>query len=752
MGAGRSCSRSRAEVVFVPPPQHPCSHRFQQGQRKESSKNMTSVSAEIQLNKAENAWKPGVKAARGHSHIAHHRHRGEAEGLIDLVFKKAIYEPTFSETYANMCHLLKGHGRCQLRRGTGSWSWEKELTLPPGGTITIPCHYDLKYIQHKKYWCYHARAAYNFCKILAYANNTEDKVTVTDYPAQSLFTVTTRDLHSGDTGSYWCVVEIEGILSRDVDEQMFITVKADPDLSVKESSVSGQEGGNISVQCLYSAGYQKEQKQWCRSKDSRCYTVGRTNTAQGSAVQISDDGRRSFRVEMSELQKSDAGWYWCKTGKLQILVHLSISDASPDVTTFPGTERSSISEITRGFTAVTVNGRTEGSDSNDMTVWTSVATVCLGMLFFLVSVLVCVVRKNYNRTQMESTERINSAAVQASSITEEPVTYSTVISKKKKPSSASDPENDVTNSSVQHTLSPAVGDDGVIYSSVVHKYSESVRTLKKLAVRRGGSLSVPCFYDKQHKLNRKYWCRGYYWSSCGIEAHTDQRTKTTSVTDHPTQNMFTVELNSLQDSDSGYYWCAVEIGGIGTPDDRDYVDLTVSADPAVWVENSRVSGQEGGSVSVQCFYSAEYKNEEKKWCRFKDWSCYPNSAVKISDDGRRSFRVEMSGLQKSDAGWYWCSAGDVAVTVHLTVTERPTTTTAATTDTTTQATSTMTVERSTSAHRNTKGTVNPRNSLETAVTSTTEKSEQAPTTPPAETMHSRHGKSTELVEFCTTNP
>ncbi|XP_072524450.1 polymeric immunoglobulin receptor-like isoform X2 [Salminus brasiliensis] len=224
--------------------------------------------------------------------------------------------------------------------------------------------------------------------------------------------------------------------------------------------------------------------------------------------------------------------------------------------------------------------------------------------------------------------------------------------------------------------------------------SESVRTLKKLAVRRGGSLSVPCFYDKQHKLNHKYWCRGHFWISCGIVAYTDT-SGGTSVTDHPTQNMFTVELNSLQDSDSGYYWCAVKIGGIGTPDDRDYVDLTVSADPAVRVENSRVSGQEGGSVSVQCFYGAEYKNKEKKWCRFKDSTCYSggrtntsqSSAVLVADYGTGSFRVEMSGLQKRDAGWYWCSAGDVGVTVHLNVTEKPTTTTAATTVTTSQRTS-----------------------------------------------------------------
>ncbi|XP_036411655.1 polymeric immunoglobulin receptor-like [Colossoma macropomum] len=208
--------------------------------------------------------------------------------------------------------------------------------------------------------------------------------------------------------------------------------------------------------------------------------------------------------------------------------------------------------------------------------------------------------------------------------------------------------------------------------------SESMKTLKNLAVKRGGSLSIPCFYDEKYKSNIKYWCKGEYWSSCEIVAYTDTSGRT-SVTDHPTQNMFTVELKSLQDSDSGYYWCAVEIGGTETPDDRDYLYLTVSADPAVSVINSRVSGQEGGSVSVQCLYSAEHQKQWKKWCRFTDWSCYKvgrtdtsqNSAVLVNDDWRGSINVEMRGLQKSDAGWYWFKAGDVGVTVHLTVTEKP---------------------------------------------------------------------------------
>ncbi|XP_066511565.1 polymeric immunoglobulin receptor-like [Hoplias malabaricus] len=204
--------------------------------------------------------------------------------------------------------------------------------------------------------------------------------------------------------------------------------------------------------------------------------------------------------------------------------------------------------------------------------------------------------------------------------------------------------------------------------------SESVKTLRNVAVKSGGSLTIPCFYDEKYKSNPKYWCKGYYWYSCGIVARTNTSGRT-SVTDYPTQNMFTVELNSLQDSDSGDYRCTVEIGDKWTVDDSHYLYLMVSADPAVSVINSRVSGQEGGSVSVQCLYRTDYKNKQKQWCRFRDWSCLTsqNSAVQISDDGRGVVSVEMSGLKKSDAGWYWFSAGEVGVTVHLTVTERPTT-------------------------------------------------------------------------------
>ncbi|KAL7842220.1 hypothetical protein SRHO_G00239090 [Serrasalmus rhombeus] len=65
----------------------------------------------------------------------------------------------------------------------------------------------------------------------------------------------------------------------------------------------------------------------------------------------------------------------------------------------------------------------------------------------------------------------------------------------------------------------------------------------------------------------------------------------------------------------------------------------------------------------------------------------------------------MRGLQKSDAGWYWFSAGDVGVTVHLIVTEIPSTTTAVTTVSATEKTSiSETTSGSTTVTKNTETT------------------------------------------------
>ncbi|KAK3534431.1 hypothetical protein QTP86_015220, partial [Hemibagrus guttatus] len=201
-----------------------------------------------------------------------------------------------------------------------------KLSLQTGAMVTIPCRYDRGYINHKKYWCYNHHSTFSSCIIQAYSNETNGKVTVTDNPAESFFTVTMKDVQTENTGWYWCAVEISGL---DVKEDLHITVKSEPDLSVRESRVRGEKGGNVTVQCLYSAPYQNTQKQWCRFKDGQCMSVGGTETSQNSAVTVSDDGNSSFSVMMSGLKKSDADWYWCSAGDLQVPVHINVTDLPP---------------------------------------------------------------------------------------------------------------------------------------------------------------------------------------------------------------------------------------------------------------------------------------------------------------------------------------------------------------------------------------------------------------------------------------
>uniref|UniRef100_A0A672SKU9 Ig-like domain-containing protein n=1 Tax=Sinocyclocheilus grahami TaxID=75366 RepID=A0A672SKU9_SINGR len=172
------------------------------------------------------------------------------------------------------------------------------------GSVTIPCHYDKKYTQQNKHWV--SEINNNKKK---YTNTTDENLSVIDHPDQSLFTVTMRNLQNKHTEDYYS-----------------------PDVSVVSSSVSGHEGSDISVQCLYSYGYQNEVKRWSRYKDQSCYTVGRTDTSQNSSVQISDDddGGRSFTVLMTGLRLTDSGWYFCSVGNKLNSVQPTATKTKPD--------------------------------------------------------------------------------------------------------------------------------------------------------------------------------------------------------------------------------------------------------------------------------------------------------------------------------------------------------------------------------------------------------------------------------------
>ncbi|XP_058614425.1 polymeric immunoglobulin receptor-like [Onychostoma macrolepis] len=269
------------------------------------------------------------------------------------------------------------------------WS-NHRLTIQAGGSFTIPCHYDEEYKQQKKYW---------FSEIdEIYKNTTEGNLSIIDYPDQSLFTVSMRNLQNEDTGPYDCVVDIEEIPT--VTYELYIKVQSAPDVSVVDSSVSGHEGGDISVQCLYSSGHQNEVKRWCRYKDQSCYTVGRSNTSQSSSVQISDDGRSSFSVLMTGLRLTDSGWYFCFVGQALNPVHLTVTEAKPD--------------------------KEKDIDDELLTVWLQGSAVLL-LLLILVGVFIWRWRQRPKQDQHQIRKGNNSTAIdRIYSKPEDHVIYSTV--------------------------------------------------------------------------------------------------------------------------------------------------------------------------------------------------------------------------------------------------------------------------------------------------------------------------------------
>ncbi|MEQ2261024.1 hypothetical protein XENORESO_004480 [Xenotaenia resolanae] len=213
-----------------------------------------------------------------------------------------------------------------------------------------------------------------------------------------------------------------------------------------------------------------------------------------------------------------------------------------------------------------------------------------------------------------------------------------------------------------------------------------VTTEEEFTVLEGGSLTIPCHYEPQYVSYVKYWCQGRTKEFCTILARTDDHHLITTadqkvnIFDDPVQLVFTVTMNDMKEGESGWYMCGVEIGGMWNADDTSFTNIKVIH--GMLVVNSRMSGEEGSSVTIECLYSERYRKSEKKWCRSGDWrSClstgsegsYNDSSVAIRDDRTGAFTVTFKKLQIQDTAWYWCSAGQQKISVHLLVTPQPTT-------------------------------------------------------------------------------
>lgn len=98
--------------------------------------------------------------------------------------------------------------------------------------------------------------------------------------------------------------------------------------------------------------------------------------------------------------------------------------------------------------------------------------------------------------------------------------------------------------------------------------------------------------------------------------------------------------------------------------------------PGFTVTNQQIEGFYGERTSINCFYQHFGENN---WCKLggvcvrgsEGW--IDGSKVTINNSGLNFFTVTMSGLTFQHTGWYYCARGNLQMPVHLTVTEKPTT-------------------------------------------------------------------------------
>uniref|UniRef100_A0A8C8IMK0 Ig-like domain-containing protein n=1 Tax=Oncorhynchus tshawytscha TaxID=74940 RepID=A0A8C8IMK0_ONCTS len=207
----------------------------------------------------------------------------------------------------------------------------------------------------------------------------------------------------------------------------------------------------------------------------------------------------------------------------------------------------------------------------------------------------------------------------------------------------------------------------------------SAGKVRTVSVQTGGSITFPCSYDQYYINHVKYWCKGLGWDVCSYVVRTDHPKSSgkTSISDDINKRIFTVTMTNLTSWDSNTYRCVVEINrGTDIMIQRFYLSVTPGT-PELYVEQQEVTGVEGGSVTVCCYYS---NSGDMKWCRMggncvNEYSGTLNGTSvtlnRTSDANNRTvLTVTMSGLKMENTDWYWCRVGKLEMPVHITVSQQ----------------------------------------------------------------------------------
>ncbi|XP_033855421.3 polymeric immunoglobulin receptor-like isoform X1 [Acipenser ruthenus] len=333
--------------------------------------------------------------------------------------------------------------------GTYSLSPESEFTGLVGGSVSVPCHYDVKYRDHVKYWC---RAwTWTSCTVLGRTDEPQDdegKILISDDRTRGVFTVTLRRLEKKDEGWYWCAIQKSGF---DVKFELHLHVVDGTSSLSLQRNITGWVGDSISVLCHYDLKYRHHVKYWCTGRLwSNCTVLKRTDGSMNDEdkILINDDKTQGvFTVTVRRLEKKDAGQYWCgleKKGYIKIdkhfQIHLDVVDApATPQTTMPSTfsTRSNQHTSQETTTIIQYSSSLQTSSRPDSSKGNGSTRLLLMVLYWilpalLVPVLFCtwkIIRTKVGKNKKQEDDKDCNSSKES----EECVTYITVSFHKKVP-------------------------------------------------------------------------------------------------------------------------------------------------------------------------------------------------------------------------------------------------------------------------------------------------------------------------------
>ncbi|KAM9394803.1 polymeric immunoglobulin receptor-like [Salvelinus alpinus] len=209
---------------------------------------------------------------------------------------------------------------------TQSVSTVSLVPVKQGGSITIPCLYDLRYRNSVKYWC--RGSSILGCSTVVRTDHpmTSGKTSISDDINQRIFTVTMTSLSPSDSDYYWCIVERKN--KADDGARLQISVTPDtPGLYVDQQEVTGVVGQKVTVRCYYSEAGARGR--WCRmGGGGKCLlnsgTLDITSVTLHQQTNIVTNGN-VLTVTMSALRMVDTGWYRCANRDYQMPVHITVN-------------------------------------------------------------------------------------------------------------------------------------------------------------------------------------------------------------------------------------------------------------------------------------------------------------------------------------------------------------------------------------------------------------------------------------------